>query len=326
MNATSNKNNIPAWAIAAMILLLAFNVFQYFNYSKLKSSFQKQETELFQMEKFNATLESDFESAMSSLEELRSDNQLANELIESQKLELQNQRSKINKLVWTKRELGKAQDELNKLNSSVAKYVAEVNQLKAENQKLVASNSRLSSEKKVLTADLSAEKQKAESLAKEKEELAIAKTKLDKNNQILATQVDMAEAIKINYIKVEGFKRNDDGKVKSQQKVKKLTFIRTCFTTETNLVTKAGPKVFHVRLINPIGETVAVESLGSGILTDKLTGKPVRYTAKGTMDYKNGDQKACIDWEPNFKLMKGEYKVEMYNNDYLVGKGDFKLK
>lgn len=326
MNATSNKNNLPAWTIAVMILLLALNIFQYFNNSKLQTNIQKQETELFQMEKFNTTLESDFESAMSSLEELRSDNQLANELIESQKLELQNQRSKINKLVWTKRELGKAQEELNKLNSSVAKYITEVNQLKEENQKLIASNTKLSSEKKVLTVDLGAEKEKSAALAKEREELALAKSKLDKNNAILATQVDMAEAIKINFIKTEGMKRHDDGKVKSQQKVKKLNLIRTCFTTETNLVTKAGPKVFHVRLINPLGETLAVESLGSGILTDKLSGKPVRYTAKGTMDYKNGDQKACIDWEPNYKLMKGEYKVEIYNRDFMVGKGDFKLK
>ena len=96
--------------------------------------------------------------------------------------------------------------------------------------------------------------------------------------------------------------------------------------TETNVIAPAGDERFYVRIIDPVGETMAVESLGSGIIEDKMSGAKVRYTQSGTLDYKNDDATGCIDWKPNYSFIKGNHTVEIYNKGYKVGKGDFTLK
>ena len=102
--------------------------------------------------------------------------------------------------------------------------------------------------------------------------------------------------------------------------------LRVCFLTETNMVTSSGQKKFYIRIINPQGETIAIEDQGSGVLTNKLDNSQVRYTTSGEISYKNEDTNACIDWTLSDKLVKGDYKIEIYNNGFQVGKGVFKLK
>ena len=127
-------------------------------------------------------------------------------------------------------------------------------------------------------------------------------------------------------MQVQGYELKDDGKIKKQKKAKKIEMLRTCFTTESNYVTAAGEKEFFIRIVDPSGKTLALEESGSGVLTNKLDNSQVRYTTSGTIQYDNTDTEGCIDWTPNFKLAKGEYQIQMYNNSYIVGKGSFKLK
>ena len=91
-------------------------------------------------------------------------------------------------------------------------------------------------------------------------------------------------------------------------------------------VTPAGEEVFYVRIMSPQGETLAVESSGSGTLTNKLNGEEIRYTTSGSVQYDQKDTNVCIDYTPNAALGKGNYAIEIYNKDYMVGKGSFLLK
>jgi len=127
-------------------------------------------------------------------------------------------------------------------------------------------------------------------------------------------------------MKVQGYNAKDGGKRKKKSRAKNINLIEVCFTTETNLVTPSGPKEFQIRLIDPMGETVAREDMGSGILTNKLDNTQVRYTATGTMDYNNKDTEGCINWRVNDSLPKGMYDVEIYNNGFKVGNGNYKMK
>ena len=127
-------------------------------------------------------------------------------------------------------------------------------------------------------------------------------------------------------MEVKGYEIKDDGKLKEKSKAKDVEMLRVCFLTETNMVTGSGQKKFFIRIINPQGETIAIEDSGSGVLTNKLDNSQVRYTTSGEITYKNEDTNACIDWTLSEKLMKGDYKIEMFNNGFLVGKGQFKLK
>ncbi|MBK7223066.1 MAG: hypothetical protein IPH94_17645 [Saprospiraceae bacterium] len=325
MNSKS-RQNFTAWAIVAIIGLLGLNAYQWFINSQLKTQNTSQQSNLLELEKAQAELDQDYQDALERLEELRGENKEANDLIDAQKKELEIQKGKISEMIWTKRELGKAKDEIAKLNAQVTEYVAQITSLKNENAELSTANNQLASSNQELSANLEMTKKEKEEIAQARAVLASDKEKLSKSNEALSSKVDMANAIKINFMEVKGFEVKDNGKLKDKSKAKDIEMLRICFTTETNLVTPSGSKKFFVRIINPQGETVAQEDRGSGVLTNKLNNTQIRYTTSGDIQYDNKDTNGCIDWTLGDKLSKGVYDCELYNNGYMVGKGKFTLK
>ncbi len=319
MSTAQSKQNFTAIAITVIIALLGLNAYQWYVNSKLSGVNQVQETEMMELQKVQAELDQDYQAALESLEEMRGDNAQLNALIDSQKSELKTQKDKINNLIWTKKELEKAKTELKSLNANVAKYLADIQQLREENKILSDNNSQL-------TLRVEEEIKAKDEIIQAKNALSEEKENLSKTNAALGTKVDMANAIKINFMEVKGYEIKDDGKLKEKSKAKDVEMLRVCFLTETNMVTGSGQKKFYIRIINPQGETIAIEDSGSGVLTNKLDNSQVRYTTSGEITYKNEDTNACIDWTLSEKLMKGDYKIEMFNNGFLVGKGQFKLK
>ncbi len=319
MSTTQSKQNFTAIAITIIIALLGLNGYQWYLNSKLSGANQVQQTEMMELQKVQAELDQDYQAALESLEEMRGDNAQLNALIDSQKSELKTQKDKINNLIWTKKELDKAKSELKTLNANVAKYLADIQQLRTENKILSDNNSQL-------TLRVEEEIKAKEEVIQAKNALHQEKENLSKTNTILGTKVDMANAIKINFMEVKGYEIKDDGKLKEKSKAKDVEMLRVCFLTETNMVTSSGQKKFYIRIINPQGETIAIEDNGAGVLTNKLDNTQVRYTTSGEISYNNEDTNACIDWTLSEKLLKGEYKIEMFNNGFLVGKGQFKLK
>lgn len=104
-----------------------------------------------------------------------------------------------------------------------------------------------------------------------------------------------------------------------------MDVLRTCFRTETNVLVPAGDETFYVKIVNPQGETMMDPNLDGGEITNALTGETTRYTMSGTLTYNNEDTEACMDWNPDFVVEKGDYHVEIYNKGYKVGEGDFAI-
>jgi len=323
---SKSKNSLSAMAIIAIIALIGLNGYQWFSNSQLKTQNIRQETELVELEKVQAELEQDYTAALEGLEDMRSDNNELNSLIESQKVELKSQKDKINNLIWTRRELNKAKDEIANMNSQAAQYVAELAKLRDENTNLMASNTQLKQQNSSLNTQYLNEQTAKKEIEAARAVLAVEKERLAKKNEVLDTKVDMANAIKVNFMKVQGYQLKDNGKKKKKSRAKNINLIEVCFTTETNLVTPSGPKEFQVRLIDPLGETVARDDMGSGVLTNKLDNTQVRYTSTGIIEYNNEDTEGCILWKVNDRLPKGMYDVEIYNNGFKVGKGNYKMK
>jgi hypothetical protein len=316
---TQSKQNLTALLILSIVGLLGLNAYQWYVNNKLSSSNTTQKSEMVELQKAQAELDQDYAAALASLEEMRGDNAQLNTLIDGQKLELKTQKEKINGLIWTKKDLEKAKSEIANLNTNVAKYLADIQQLKEQNKLLTDDNTKLAT--------------RVEEEVKAKEEVIQAKTVLmtekeglTKNNEMLGSKVDMANAVKINFIDVKGYEVKKDGKLKERSKAKDVNLLRSCFLTETNMVTPSGNKKFYIRIINPSGETIAIDDAGSGMLTNKLDNTQVRYTTVADVNYKNEDTNSCVDWKIAEGLAKGDYKIEIYNNGFPVGKGAFKLK
>ncbi len=324
--ASNKSKTLTAWITTFLILSLGLNAYLWIQNSGLHTTTVKQEEEFYELEKVQTELDQDYQAALESLEELRGSNKKMNTLIDEQKSELKEQKEKINNLIWTKRELGKAREEIALLRTTSNETLVELTNLKQKYDIVSAKAAKLENENTLLAQGLNKEKSLTKELETAKAILVSQTENLSSSNRKLSTQVDMAEAIKINYIEVQGYEVKDDGKLKKKKKGKDIEMLRTCFKTETNLVTAAGDKKFYIRIVDPGGKTMAVEDMGSGVLTNKLTNKDVRYTISGTIDYNNKDTEGCFDWSPAAKLAKGEYALEMYNNGFMVGKGAFKLK
>lgn len=306
-------------------LLLLLSGYLWYQNTQLKSANTQQATEMVELQSAQAELDESYQAALGSIESLRSDNTELNALIDNQKEELKAQKSKIDGLIWTKRELDKAREEIAQFEGLTAQYLVQISDLKSQTEQLTAANAQLTSQNTVLNENLTVEKDANVKLQEARAILVSEKDKLINTNTTLSEKVEIGSAIKINWMSFEGGDINDDGEFKSRKRNKKMEVLRTCFKTETNVVVPAGEEEFYLRIMNPAGETLAADDMGSGTLEDKLTGKSMRYTMKGTLTYNNEDTEACMDWKPSYQPEDGEYNVEIYNKGYMVGKGMFKF-
>ncbi len=294
--------------------------------SQLKKELTVQKSQFLDLEKINTELDFNYQSKLEELEGMRGENQELNARIDAQKSELAKQKSKISGLIWTQKELGKAKEELVNLNTLADQYIAEITKLKSENQALSSQNVALTESNTQLNEEVNVNKRRISSLDSVQTILVSQKDELDANNTVLSGKVDIAEAIKINYIEVKGYDEKGSGDLSEKNRAKKVDILRSCFVTETNLIAPEGGKEFFVRYTDPLGQVIHIPDSGSGVFTEKLNGEEIRYTTSGTLDYKNEETRACLDFKPNYQLSKGTYKVHMYQNGFEVGKGQFVLK
>jgi len=322
----SKSNGFSIVSILLLIGLLGLSAFLWMSNTKLNKELKENKQSNLRLEKLHTELDQNYQSSLADLENLRGDNQELNDMIDTQKEELGKLKKRVSGLIWTERELGKVRSEIANMNSIADQYVADITKLKQENQVLSSKNMTLTEANTTMTQEIEVNKKRINKLDSVKTLLVNQSESLQESNTKLSTKVDMAEAIKINYMEVKGYEVKDDGELKEKNRAKKVDMLRACFTTETNLVTPAGEEEFQIAYTSPAGELMYVEELGSGTIMNKLTEKQDRYTASGVIEYNNEDMTACLDWTPNFDLQKGIYKVTIYNNGFSVGNGEFKLK
>jgi regulator of replication initiation timing len=320
MNQTKQKQNFLAIAVTVGVILLAVIGFLAYNNISKARQLDMTVTELEESEKLRKELETQYNQALADLESQKTTNQELNAIIDQQKAELEQHKNKINAMLQNKGKLESARKEIDNLKSQVSQYLAEIDKLKTENQVLAGENAQLSEEKQQLSADL-------QSKTAENEALSSAKAQLVSEKEDLAAKVNVASVVKMKQVTATGQKVKGSGKVKDENSAKSVDQIKVCYTTLGNEVVKAGTERFYIRVVNPRGETLAVEALGSGMIKDKKTGEEIRFTQMDEVDYSNAEAQSCIVWAPtNTSYMKGKYTVEVYNKGYLSGVGSFELK
>ena len=316
----SNSNSLTTGIIIALLGVCAFLGYKY---SQLKKQNSVKYEEILKLQKFQAELDGEYQVALSSLENMKNDNQELSSLIESQKLELKSQKSKITDLIWTKRELDKAKRELQNMSQLTNQYLAEINTIKRQNAELANANTQLNEQNVVLTTSLEVEKTATANLEKTKARLMSENTSLSSDITMLSEKVDIASAIKLDEISFEAGSLNEDGSFRKRLRTKKMQVFQTCFITTTNLVSIPGEEIFMVRIINENGETLSSDE--NAVLENKINGEQTRFTTSGKMTYENKETRACINWDPPADIEKGNYTVEVYNKGFKVGAESFKI-
>ncbi|MCB0621370.1 MAG: hypothetical protein KDC43_20760 [Saprospiraceae bacterium] len=320
-NAGTNNSKQRMIAIAAIIVvaLLTVNAFLLYNKFTQDKKLAQQATELEEAEKLKAELEKQYYEALSELETMRGENEELNALIEQQQAELKDQKDKIDRMIRNEGDLKRARTEIANLKAQIEQYIAEITQLKEENQLLADENTQLQEDKAMLETDLTQQRTANEELNTEKAQLVSA-------NEDLSKTVTFASVVKVDNIEAVGLKVKDNGKTAKKSLAKNVDQLQVCFNTTINEVTTAGREQFFVRIINPVGETIAIEEQGSGIMTSSQTNEQIRYTQVKELNYNNDKQEVCFSWESTLPFQKGTYEVEIYNKGYLAGTGNFTLK
>lgn len=318
------SNKVP-YIVAIVLLSLAVVVLGFVSFSRGKTN-KAQSEELTEVKQLKDELETQYYEAMTELEELQGSNEQLNALIDQQKTELTAQKEKIDRLLRDSRNLDQARKEMQGLKAQVEQYLAEINQLREENKELMAENSQLSIAKDSLSTNLELASMRNQELNTAKAALVSEKENLEKDRARLSEKVSIASVIKVENIEVTGLKMRDSGKAVKRRNASNVDQLQICFNTTVNEVTEPRLEEFVVRIIDPLGETLAVDQLGSGIFTSNATGEQIRYTKIKEYDYNRDASNLCLNWQPNIEFLEGNYDIEIYNKGYLAGSGSFTLK
>ena len=325
----SLQKKLIAMAIG-MFLLLCTVGYLVFDRSNNQEIIAVQETELDEAKTLQEDLQNQYEEIMTTLDEQKGENEELNAMVENQKDELSKKKNEISKLIRsgnaTKADLKQAKTDIDNMRVQLGGYLSELNTLKEQNQILTNEKVQLIGEKKILQKNIETERTAVANLATEKAVLVGQKENLEKTNDNLNKKVSYASVIRVSNVTGAGMKERKSGKVVQKTYAKNVESLQVCFNTTVNDITPLGQEEFYVRVINPIGETMVVEEMGSGIFTDNKTKQKVRYTQKTNLEYERTEEGVCTSWEPNIPFSSGIYEIEIYNKGHLAGTGSFQLK
>jgi type II secretory pathway pseudopilin PulG len=328
MSTSSNESKQRFQIIAGIIigiLLIVVAILIVNNFSKGKKNRQLG-VELNEAQQLNDELQMEFENALAELDKYKGDNEELNLLVDQQQEELSAQRDRIEILIKDSNNLKEARRQLSKLIEQRDQYLAELTKLKEENEMLTQENQQLSSEKASLTANLESSQAKNQELSSAKAALTSEKESLEEERRRLSKKVNRASVIELSNIDVTGQINKGGGKWKDKDKADKINRLKICFDMEANDSTEEDVEQFFVRIINPQGETLAMENMGSGVMVNAQTQQKVRYTSVKEVKYNNQAGQACTTWAPGLPFQEGTYDIEIYNKGFLAGKTTYELK
>ena len=202
---------------------------------------------------------------------------------------------------------------------------AEVKELKLEADKAQAQNADLQQKIKELTDKNEELNTKNLEVTHKLEVEKNTTAALTEDKKVLSKKVELGSLLHIQNFSVTGDKRKKNGKEIPEKSAKKIDYLKIYFETGDNKVLEPGKLTLYIRVINPRGETIALADQGSGTIKLADDAGDVQYSRSIEFDWEQTNQKKNIEWSQNVKD-PGTYKVEIYQQGYLVGHSAVTLK
>jgi uncharacterized phage infection (PIP) family protein YhgE len=203
----------------------------------------------------------------------------------------------------TQEELNIAKGKIAELNDKIYTLEAEVTRLTGENQQLASANTVLQTEKQTLQTDLSA-------------------TQTEKKT--LEETVDVGSTFSASNIQINAVNEKRSGKERETSAAKRVDKLVVSFDVE-NRITKSGPADMYIIVAAPDGKVISSEKTGGGTLTTRQDGDQT-FTSKLTITYEQGKRQNVQLPLYQDKFLKGDYKIQVYQNGFKIGEGVRKLK
>ncbi len=317
--------------IALLMAIIAVLLFNKFGSEEI---IEQQKVEINEAQVLNKELEDEYDNAIAELDEALSENEDLRTIIEQQKAELKKQKNRIAKAINSNnasdQALADARKQLNDLRVKQALFLDKIDKLEEQNQLLTNEIVQVKEEKKIVEEAVVKEREEKVQIKESKdsiiENVTAAKEVLEEQKEFLESKVNLGSIIRVNKVEIVGYKLKSGGKMVKKRYAKNVDVLKICYTALDNRVAEGGREQFLVRVITPLGETMYIENLGSGVFVNNDNKEEMRFTKAQDVPYENKSVNQCLNWKPDTPFAKGNYKVEIFNKGYKSGEGEFRLK
>jgi len=190
----------------------------------------------------------------------------------------------------------KYRGEIGTMREIMKSYIVQIDSLNTRNKILIAENTEI---------------------RQQMTQVRSTNTELSKVKEELSSKVEIASVIQAKNIVAVSLNKNR----KETTRLNLLDKLRICFTLRENPLAKAGIKQVYMRVLRP-------DSLVIATSPDNLFGykdNKLIYSATREVDYMNQDIEMCIFLDNTGDFVIGNYSVELYLEDNIIGRTNFML-
>jgi FtsZ-binding cell division protein ZapB len=149
------------------------------------------------------------------------------------------------------------------------------------------------------------------------DEMRSTNTELSKVKEDLSSKVEIASVIQAKDIVATSLNKNS----KETKRINLLAKLRVCFTLRENPLAEAGAKDVYLRVLRP--DSLVISNSADNLFT--FHENQMVYSAIRQVDYINQDIEMCFFLDNNGDFVVGNYSVELYLDDNIIGHTTFAL-
>lgn len=284
------KKSTPVGMIVTSIVLGVALIFLIFMYFDKKNKMIEMETALTQEKD---SLANELRHMVVAFDTLKTNN-------DTLKAGMEKQKNKIVQLLSINasnvRLIKSYKNEITTMREIMKSYIVQIDSLNTRNKMLTSENSEI---KEQIT------------------QVRNTNTELSKVKEELSTKVEVASVIQAKNIAAVSLNK----KRKETTRINNLDKLRICFTLRENALAKPGQKDVYMRVIRP--DSLVVTSSPDNLFEYK--GNKIIYSANRQVDYLNQDIEVCIFMDNKGDFIIGNYSVELYLDNNIIGRTNFML-
>lgn len=161
-------------------------------------------------------------------------------------------------------------------------------------------------------------------LKEEKQKLNKTLVNIQSDKRALTEKVEQASRLQAENIKVVGVKDNGKAKERDRYRNSQIDKMQLTFNLAKNEVAPVEGKDIFIRVLEPDGSVIFDVAKGSG--TFMPDGKEMFYTQKKEILYDKTGQEVSFLYDKDSDYVEGRHTVEIYADDYIIGKTNFEIR
>jgi hypothetical protein len=284
------KKSTPIGMIATSIILAAALIFLVVMYFSQKNKMVEMETVLTQEKD---SLANELRHMVVAYDTLKTNN-------DTLKAGLEKEKNRIVQLLSVNASnaqlIKKYKSQITTMREIMKSYIVQIDSLNTRNKILVSENTEI---KQQIT------------------QVRNTNTELSKVKEELSSKVEIASVIQAKDLVAVSLNK----KRKETSRINLLDKLRICFTLRENPLAKAGSKEVYMRVIRP--DSLVITASPDNLFEYK--GNKIVYSASRSVDYINQDIEVCIFLDNTGDFIIGNYSVELYLENNIIGRTNFML-